>query len=455
MIKKLNCSRRCLFKLFSELADSSSLLVLVDHFAWWASIAQVIAMEQWNMEQWNKMKEELKRINDKGFRGKSTIESAKVLSDIDSNNKRDDMFTLIRDLYNIAKKSLDHAKPSETTNGHGIPNNLEDIIKNQLSEVLPDLLKTALSALPAMQGQAHAAEDKIPRTQDKVHTLTVEVKSEEKEGVAVPMTESEWTTVVRKDLRGTLKAVPVQKASLSQSRGTATLKFSSKVHLDEAERVLQPKYKVSSKSEDRKKLDPKLTIPDIHPDVTTSEQLIEELLEKNENIRALSVGEKMIKVVFYDKKQRYAVIQVAPEIRESIRQNNDRVHTDLTSHHVRDRIHVIQCFHCQEFGHMANSMFCKGKDKDPVCFYCAGNHSSKDCNNKKSRKTAKIKCNNCSNSRSYSEKNAATTHKASDTLCPFYIRERERVMSRTIGCEPAKNLYLQRVKDLKSRLGRA
>jgi hypothetical protein len=104
---------------------------------------------------------------------------------------------------------------------------------------------------------------------------------------------------------------------------------------------------------------------------------------------------------------------------------------------------------------MANSMFCKGKDKDPVCFYCAGNHSSKDCNNKKSRKTAKIKCNNCSNSRSYSEKNAATTHKASDTLCPFYIRERERVMSRTIGCEPAKNLYLQRVKDLKSRLGRA
>ena len=405
------------------------------------------------MEQWNKMKEELERINNKGFKGKSTIESAKVLSDIDNTNKRDDMFTLIKELYTTAKKYLDLAKPSETTNGHGIPNNLEEIIKNQLSEVLPDLLKTALSTLPAMQGQAHAVEDKRP-PQDKVHTLTVEMKPEEEEGKSIPITKSEWTTVVRRDLRGTLKAVPVQKASLS-SQGTATLKFSSKEHLDEAQRVLQPKYKVCSKSEDRKMLDPKLTISDIHPDVTTSEQLLEELLEKNENIRALSVGEKMIKVVFYDKKQNYAVIQVAPEIRESIRQNNDRVHTDLTSHHVRDRIHVIQCFHCQEFGHMANSIFCKGKDKDPVCFYCAGNHSSKDCNNKKSRRTAKIKCNNCSNSRSYSEKNAATTHKASDTLCPFYIRERERVMSRTIGCGPAKNLYLQRVKDLKSRLGRA
>ena len=103
---------------------------------------------------------------------------------------------------------------------------------------------------------------------------------------------------------------------------------------------------------------------------------------------------------------------------------------------------------------MAKSRFCKDKDKDPTCFYCAGNHSSKDCNTKKANKTKKIKCYNCSKSRNHSERNAATTHKASDTLCPFYVRERERVMSRTIGCEQAKNSYLQKVKELKVKIGR-
>ena len=36
------------------------------------------------MEKWNKMKEELELINKKSFQGKSTIESATVLSDIDT-----------------------------------------------------------------------------------------------------------------------------------------------------------------------------------------------------------------------------------------------------------------------------------------------------------------------------------------------------------------------------------
>ena len=101
-----------------------------------------------------------------------------------------------------------------------------------------------------------------------------------------------------------------------------------------------------------------------------------------------------MKVVFYNKSERYAVIQVSPAIRESIRQNGDYVHLDLGSHHVKDRIHVIQCYHCQEFGHMVGKVYCKSKDKDPVCFYCAGNHSSKDCKSRKERKVNKIRCHN-------------------------------------------------------------
>ena len=237
----------------------------------------------------------------------------------------------------------------------------------------------------------------------------------------------------------------MKKASVSG--GTAILNFASKAHLDEAKEALSLKYKVSSKSEDRKKLDPKLTIRDIPTDIISKETLEEKLLEKNENM-------KSIKVVFFDDKQRYAVIQVSAETRESIRRNGDCVNIDLSEHYVTDRFHVIQCYHCQEFGHMANSRYCKDKDKDPTCFYCGGSHTSRDCMNKKDNKIKKMKCSNCCKSRNPSEKNSAATHKASDNLCPSFVRERAAIMSRTAGCEQAKNSYIQRIKEAKARLGR-
>lgn len=214
------------------------------------------------------------------------------------------------------------------------------------------------------------------------------------------------------------------------------------------------KYKVYPKSEDQKKLEPKLTISNLDPDVTTKEKLQEELLDENECIKELNGAEKM-KVVFLDNDNHFAVIQVSAEIREAIRINGDRVHLGLQSHRVRDRIHVVQCYHCQEFGHTSGSRYCKSKDSDSTCFFCAGSHASRDCRSKKDRRTDKIKCSNCSKSRSHAEKSAAATHKASDSLCPFYVREKERMMSRTMGCtEQTKNSYRLRVQELRTTLGR-
>ena len=69
-------------------------------------------------------------------------------------------------------------------------------------------------------------------------------------------------------------------------------------------------------------------------------------LNKNEKIKCLKEAGEVLKVVFFDKTQRYiyiyAVIQVSPKIREVIRSNRDRVCIDLQYYDVRDRIHVIQ-----------------------------------------------------------------------------------------------------------------
>ena len=395
------------------------------------------------------MTDELTVIN-KSLKGTKTIESATAVKDIPTTNSKEDLFKVIKELYVFSKKALTLIQPETKMAVSGLDaTTIENIVKKQLTDVLPDLLKNALKTLPTVTAQptdnAINAEKPLPMK----HTLTIKRKPDEE---SEEITDSDWTTVVCRDVKDELKTVPVQRVSINN--GAATLNFTSKDHLDKAQKALAPKYAVSPMSEGRKKLDPKLTLSDINPDVTTSEILREKLLEKNENIRELDAAGKLMRVVFFDKKERFAVIQVAPEIRESIRASDDKVYLGLEVHHVRDRIHVVQCYHCQEYGHMSGSRFCKQKDSSPTCFYCAGGHASKECAQKKDGKTQKIKCSNCHKSRNHSERNTAGTHKASDNLCPFYVRERERIMSRTTGCEEAKNAYLQRVKEQKRRLGR-
>ena len=395
------------------------------------------------------MTDELENFNKKALKGK-TIESAKLLADLTSNNSRELLFNVVKDLYAFSKKAVTLIKTSDVKTT-GQDQNLEDILKRVMPGLLKDTL-TSLSPVPPVQAHPEPAQEE--KLLPDMHTLTVQIKPESDEDEVKPISEDDWVNVVKRDLKGSLKAIPVQKASLSA--GTATLRFSSKGDLAKAEQALTIKYKVVPKSEEQKKLDPKLTISNIDPDITTKEQLQEELLDENEYIRDLVDGSEQMRIVFLDEKKHFAVLQVSTVIREAIRRNNDRVHLGLQIHPVRDRIHAVQCYHCQEFGHTAKSLiYCKSKDSGATCSFCAGDHASKDCQNKKNNRTNKIKCANCAKSKGTVERNAATTHKASDSWCPFHVRETEKMMARTKGCtEQTKNLYRQRIQDLRTKLGR-
>ena len=372
-----------------------------------------------------KMEEQLEKINRNTllFKGKKddndnkikvTIQSA-VFEDLTSANKKMEMFVLIQDLYTFSKKALQLTQTVLGTKQATTPTvqespDFKEIIKTQLKEVLaevlptilPDLLNTVVATLPK---EKKAKEETMLAEK---HTLTVEKKTTDSKD-AEPITIDD-----EKEMKGSLKINPVKNFRVSGS--TATFKFTTKDQLNKAETVFksQDKYKVSTKSEPGKKLDPKLSIRNIPSDITNKDTLLEKLLEKNEVLKSSSEKDDAVK----------------------------------------DRIHVIQCYHCQEFGHMANSLYCKAKDKDPTCFFCAGNHKSKDCRNKSDNNVNKIKCSNCAKSSKHSEKNSAKTHKASDNLCPSYVRERTGIMNRTAGCESSKNWYLQKTKETKLRLGR-
>ena len=142
-------------------------------------------------------------------------------------------------------------------------------------------------------------------------------------------------------------------------------------------------------------------------------------------------------VLFIDKENKSALLKVTPCIREVI-MKNQRIYLDLESHYVSDSFHVQQCYHCQSFGHKANSDNCASKTSEPTCFYCGCAHKSSACRNKHDK--SKQKCANCSKSNVQTIKSAASNHNASSKNCPIYQKEIELIKSKT--CYESKN-YLR------------
>ena len=407
------------------------------------------------METKKSMMAELENLN-KGGLGKM-ITIANWSSETDSNKlpKKEHLAATIHGLYSLAKKAITAIDDSSGT--EDVISKAVEMLKGELVAVLPALVKDAVDTklADACPNQTCSKESEVVSDRHTLELTKIVTEDDDED-----MTESLWTTKVKKDVSNALKKVPVIRANTSRS-GSTTIEFKTKEDLDAAEKALQTNYRVNARSQPQKKLDPKVTISGIELDLLsvpndkekeqyTNKKLIEEeIMSKNEDIKVLTESGESMKVIFVDTKDKIAVLQVTPKIRELMKKNKDKVCLGLQRCLVKDRYHVVQCFHCQGFGHVSGSPHCKNKSGSATCFYCAGNHSSKECQHKKNRKTDKIKCCNCASSKNRNEKDACGSHKASDALCPFFIREKERMMSRTACSDDAKNEYQQRIRDLK------
>ena len=170
--------------------------------------------------------------------------------------------------------------------------------------------------------------------------------------------------------------------------------------------------------------------------------------DKNEEIKKLYDQGCKVNVVHVNVRSNFAVLQVSTEIRKVISKNKDKIFLGLRQHTVRDRFHVVQCFHCQEFGHVTDSMSCSRKDGPPVCAFCSGEHETRQCDHKRRNDTTKMMCVNCNGSSSREDKRHSKSHLASSTLCPFYVNERTKLMERTSGVtKESKNMYRTRAME--------
>ena len=443
---------------------------------------QAIAMEGEKMNlvvkdvtkktQWEK---ELDTINN-SIKGKVKIDAAATVTDIATNNSKENLFKVAKELYLLNKKILSslHEEPTGTAQAPESSDHLtaEDVNKlmetkltnffpGLLNEALPGLLDDALKRLSTNGGNPpEAVKAPEPTIEKPVKSHSILLGELQKEGSEEPkeeMSQGKWNTVVKGDVARSLETVPVVRAQYKG--GSARLDFKSEEDMKKAENALKDRYSITSRTKEQKKLDPKLTISDLDAEISTKEILEQKLFQKNEFLvhQKEANGERLT-VLFLGKDHRgnlEGVIQVSAGMRDAIRRNDDRLCVGLQRHSVRDRIHVIQCFHCQGYGHKTGSPYCKLKDmKEGICFFCAGSHSTRDCRRKKNKETDKVKCVNCSNSKSRQEREKSCTHRANDTLCPFYVREKERIMARTHGCEALKNVYRRRTEEHQRKQGR-
>lgn len=168
----------------------------------------------------------------------------------------------------------------------------------------------------------------------------------------------------------------------------------------------------------RPPLSPKISISHI-PHHIAIENIKEEIFKSNQFLN--DSKDEEFKVLFeYDRQDVHTVVcKVSPNLRHEIMRNGGKLTIDCRNCPVRDRIHVTRCTKCNHFGHTRSNC----SEGVETCSFCAKQHSANQCPNKQD--SSKYKCINCSNS----EHN--NNHPAHHSSCPTYLRNRQRIISRT------------------------
>ena len=263
------------------------------------------------------------------------------------------------------------------------------------------------------------------------------------EGVTEPFTAETWADVAKGTISDKLSDIPVKKSILSKGKGI--MKFPDMESRDLAAEALKDDYALIKEEVTPRKLLPKMKICDLEgygkDDLA---KLKADIRKKSTSIRTMSDSGKTLDIIFINEPADstgygYAVIRVDPRIREEIIKNQRRIYVGTTSCHVKDQVHVTQCFACQQFGHKKNSPHCKFvKTNKHICLYCAKtDHISKNCPVKGNR--TKYNCSNCKSTTTYAK---SANHTSTSISCPIHIKEANKIIRRT-ACD-SKNFPILR-----------
>ena len=142
------------------------------------------------------------------------------------------------------------------------------------------------------------------------------------------------------------------------------------------------------------------------------ESIVEKLRAKNDlltNVEDLSV------IFFKPNQQDDSTATVGIRLPVSVKiklLQQGRVYFGMSSIRVHNRVHVKRCSHCQNLGHYPDR--CPTKHLNPVCMFCAQEHSSETCPVRDL--PDQHSCINCTRSNAEGH----TPHHAGSSTCPTY-----------------------------------
>ena len=316
---------------------------------------------------------------------------------------------------------------------------LKNEITSDIKKCLPDLIDMAVDRF---KGNCEKTEETQTVSNPIKHTLTIKPTDAENQ----IFTKTSWADTVKNSLPSKLSSVPISKSLLTQS-GVGYMLFPDEKSRDLAKHLLQKDFVTQTGEKSVQAVFPKLRINGIDCSrykVGQHEILKDAILKKNPLLKELvNDNQKLFDILFIKNSVSgtgFAVAKVDPAIRQVIKNNGNKIFIDMSACNVSDRLHLLQCYTCQEFGHMKNSEHCKSKDK-PVCLYCSQNHLSKNCPYKKHK--ADHNCSNCSKSSNLVTRNNSKGHTTTSIICPFVQNEAKSLINRTMGMNAkrdAKNL---------------
>ena len=377
----------------------------------------------------------------------STILKGKTPQEVTSDRKfsRDVLIDALFSVKNsclksleIAGKLIDKHEKSSPVNPDNTTDTKNDVVE-MVKKLLPDIIASTVQCLKKQTTEPEKAEV----VTEERHVVLLEQNTPESDGATRSFTKEQWSKVVKNDISGRLQNVPITKSVLTKE-GKGCVVVPTKQAQDQVKEALKDNFIVTADTNNQKKLLPKLKICDIDTNIyskTETVKLREAIIRKNHMLSQMITSKELtLDVIFIHEKENYCVIKVSPEIRKHIIQTR-KIFIDLSSHYVKDQIHLTQCFACQQYGHKKGSRYCEAEVGKYTCLYCAGEHQSKYCKNKKDK--SKHNCANCLNSKIPSLRQTAAGHTTTSQQCPIVIRETKNIVNRTAGIDP-KNFLVQR-----------
>ena len=181
---------------------------------------------------------------------------------------------------------------------------------------------------------------------------------------------------------------------------------------------------------------PTISILDVS-EFTSKEDFIEKVKQQNPRIKEKIDQGSEFSIVFCRKPNENApehkkfyqvVVRVSDDIRQILKQTNNKIYMDLHAHLVVDRFYIKRCNRCEKFGH-----YQKDCPNTARCGYCMGAHLSSECREVDEGDHQHYKCGNCKDAGKKETGHSTHWHK-----CPEYI-EQQKKAKKTIPYYDQKN----------------